>query len=275
MTRADIDSRRSVKAVRTGPPGLALRLLAATSFLTRAPLGRSRVFSADEVGRGSLMFPLVGAGIGALQLLPTLGAGAFALQLPHLVEALLGILLLVFATGALHLDALADMSDGFGGGRTGDDTLRIMREPTIGAYGGTALALALMTRLLLLHALLGLGAHSLVVAASALSRWTAVLLGWRLPYAGPRGSGLGSAITDHVGLPEVMGATALVFAITTLCAGARAAFLVAAVCVTAGLSARLCLRRIGGVTGDTLGATIEVSELVALFVAVSLWSGDA
>ncbi len=95
------------------------RLLAAVSFLTRLPAPRNSVFEAGDVGRATVFFPLVGALIGliqiaALQLFP---AAARENTLKAVLIAALLVVVNVFVTGVLHLDGLADMADGFGGGR--------------------------------------------------------------------------------------------------------------------------------------------------------------
>lgn len=253
-------------------PAAWVRLLAATTFLTRLPVGRGYAFDAEQVGRGSLLFPIVGAGLGVVQLVPAGAAAAASVPLPPFVAALVGTVLLALATGALHLDALADASDGLGGGRTREDALRIMRDPSVGAYGAISIAIALIGRVILLDALLGLDAAPAVVASAALSRWSATAVGWRAPYARDDPEGVGAAIAHRVGPLEVWGSAALALGIALLCVGPRGIALAVAVGATALAGARVSLRRIGGVTGDTLGATVEVCDLMALTAAVALWS---
>lgn len=255
--------------------GSSSRLLTATSFLTRLPVGRRHSFGAEDVGRSTPLFPLVGAGLGALQLVPGAIAAALSLELPSYSTAFLGIVLLVFATGAFHLDALADFFDGFGGGKTREDVLRIMRDHAVGAYGGTALVLALIGRLVFLCALLDQGAGAVAVVAGALSRWISALIGWATPYARAGEPGLGVALTDYVRGRDIAGATTIALVVTALAAGVGGAWLVVVAGAVGALTRRACRRRIGGVTGDTLGATTEISELAVLCAGILSYSVDA
>ncbi len=109
---------------------------AAIAFLTRLPAPSRMAFDAKDIGRSARWFPLIGLMIGgflvaALQL--------FTLVFPPLVTAFLIAAIDALLTGALHLDGLADTADGFGGGRTREDVLRIMRDHAIGSYGAVAL----------------------------------------------------------------------------------------------------------------------------------------
>jgi len=217
-----------------------------------------------------------GALIGGLQ------AGAvwaFSSRMPAPLTAALVLVLSALLTGAPHLDGLADMADGFGGGRTREDVLRIMRDHAIGAYGAVALILLLAVRAAALTALIG--AHhaepTLIIAAS-LARWTAVPLGRFLPYARGRDpnsdsaqpGGLGAALTDHVGPTELLGATFFAGAVAIGLGGTQGAIAWGAVALfTFGLG-RECANRIGGVTGDTMGACTELCEALVYVVAVAI-----
>ena len=121
-------------------PAAELRgLAAAVAFLTRIPVGRWIRLDAADIARGSAVFPLVGAGIGA-----AVGGIAQALSgsLTPPLAAVLGIAVGAALTGALHLDALADAADALGA-QTRERALEIMRDHSIGAYGGVALVLDL------------------------------------------------------------------------------------------------------------------------------------
>jgi len=180
------------------------------------------------------------------------------------VIVLTGILL----TGALHFDGLADMADGFGGGRTRDDVLRIMRDHHIGTYGAIALLMALLLQIIAIANLIERDvADRFLVVAPAASRWAMVLLGRRLPYARPD-AGLGRALTNHVRNREVWGATALILAIAIVVAHWSG---VVSLCITLALTGGVglaCLRRIGGIIGDTLGANAVLCETMVFVAAV-------
>ena len=239
--------------------------LTALAFLTRIPV-RNAVCTPEAIGRSASMFPVVGALVGAVEVLVLwMCRRAMPPTLTATVIVLTGIVL----TGALHLDGLADTTDGFGGGRTREDVLRIMRDHQIGTYGAIALIMALLLQIGAIATLIerDVAARFLVVAAAA-SRWAMVLLGRRLPYARPD-VGLGRALTDHVRNREVWQSTAFVLAITTVLArGSGIVSLALTLALTVGVGFG-CWRRIGGITGDTLGANAVLCETIVLVAAVA------
>src|SRR5438093_1570044 len=126
--------------------------VAAVTFLTRVPLGRRIEVDATDVGRGAVLFPLVGAGIGALA---GLAAAGLEGPVPPLVAGGLAVGIAVALTGALHVDALADTADALGTG-TREQALEIMRDPRLGAFGVAAVALALLVEITVLVVLIAL-----------------------------------------------------------------------------------------------------------------------
>jgi adenosylcobinamide-GDP ribazoletransferase len=194
--------------------------------------------------------------------------------MPPTLCAMLLVGLSAWVTGAIHLDGLADMADGFGGGRTRDDVLRIMRDPVIGSYGAVALVLVITMKVAALATLLERDAAlPFLVAAPALSRWTIVGLAAWLPYARPEG-GLGEAVTREHDTAGLLVATALTAAVTigalrtdSVMPWALAALVMVAI-------GRVARRRIGGVTGDVFGASVELTE-ITVFVGGVLLTGRA
>jgi adenosylcobinamide-GDP ribazoletransferase len=248
-------------------------LFAAITFLTRIPLSSKWNFDARDVGKSTIFFPLVGAGIG--------GAGAIIFNLfilwfghqrvPSLLTAAIITLVTAWITGALHLDGLADMADGFGGGHTREDVLRIMRDHVIGAYGAVALILLLLIKISALSLLIEHSiASSYLIVAPALARWATVPLGKFLPYARRDGAGLGAAVTDYVGWNELLGATIITSILLYLIIGWHGIICWIIVYLTTYINGRLCMRRIGGVTGDTLGANTEICEMIVLLTGTFL-----
>lgn len=241
-----------------------MRLAAcAITFLTRLPVARGSAFDGKTVARSARWFPLVGGLLGGIY------AGAAWVLAPRFPPAVTAVLLAALdaaLTGAMHLDGLADTADGFGGGRSREDVLRIMRDHAVGSYGAVAVALAVALKIAAVTALAGTPAIGpALFLAPLLGRWAAVLLGATRPYA--------RAIEDQgTGSPtRWMGRTELAVA-TVTAAAASAAFgwrgLAAGVLAAgvAGLWGWRCARRIGGVTGDTLGAAVVAAECVVLLV---------
>jgi len=242
-------------------------LLVAIGFLTRVPVP-SRVFDdAAARARSLAWYPLVGALIGVL-----LGALAWALPdaKPLLVAAIV-LVAWVSITGALHLDGLADSSDAWIGGMGGtwDErrarTLAIMKDPRCGPAGVTALALLLLLKFAAL-ASVAADAWAWLWLVPLLARAAATAAFMATPYV--RSGGLGSALAEA---PRVACALALVCA-TAACAlaGMRGALALALAVVVLLLWRHACMRRLGGITGDTAGALIELVE-AAVLVGVALY----
>jgi adenosylcobinamide-GDP ribazoletransferase len=245
-------------------------LLVAAVFLTRVPVPIEAT-SAD-VRAATRWFPAIGAALG------TLAASAAwvlaRLDVPPLLSATLLIGVGAWVTGAIHLDGLADMADGFGGGRTKDDTLRIMRDPRVGSFGAVALIVVLALKIAALTALIERRIDpAALITAPALSRWTVVALGRWLPYARAEG-GLGRAATQSDDVWGLLIATIIAVAVSIAAAGIGALTLWAGTLAVAGYVGRAASRHIGGVTGDVFGASVELSETAVLIIAV-LVSGRA
>ncbi len=248
------------------------QFLAAIAFLTRLPVGRHFNFDAKDVARSQRWFPVVGALLGGIS------AGAawvLALRLPPLLVAVLVTALDAWLTGALHLDGLADTADGFGGGATREDVLRIMRDHAIGSYGAVAVVLALAWKIAAITSLIGSAQMvPALVLAPAVGRWSAVLLSATQPYARPVSDDHPKSVGSParlVGRFEAAFATILVFVAAPLCDFRRGPLACSLVALGCFLWAWRCRRRIGGVTGDTLGAAVVGSECLVLliFIAVS------
>ncbi len=237
---------------------LTIDLAVAFQFLTRLPVPRVP-FAPGSLARSAAFFPVVGC---------TLGAGAALLHrllVPHLsrnTSALAVVLALVLATGALHEDGLADAADGFGGGRDRDHTLQILRDSRIGSYGALALVFSVLARLLLLASIpLGHVAGYLVTAGT-LSRWSSLPL-MALPAA--RGQdGQGARVARQASRATLLAGSLLAAGISFLSLRRAAVVPILLTVAIAALSGRFFLRRIGGVTGDCFGATIQLSEVAVL-----------
>jgi cobalamin 5'-phosphate synthase/cobalamin synthase len=244
-------------------------LLSAVAFLTRIPVPAFVHTNDANLRRSARWFPIVGLLLG---LIYAAAAWLAAPQFPALVVAVLLLVLDACLTGALHLDGLADMADGFGGGRTREDVLRIMRDHTIGSYGGTALVLLLLFKAACLSDLvMRKHALSVVIVAPALSRWSIVLLSRSVPYARRETD---EAAAGAGGLAQWISRFDLIFA-TASCAILPFIFEMkqilacwAAVALVTLFVARICSRRIRGITGDTLGANVVISEAVQFAVAI-------
>lgn len=236
----------------------------ATSFLTRLPIGRWVAVDGPTVAAAAPLYPLVGAGIGAA------GGVTVALlsgPLPGAAAATIAVATVAVVTGAMHLDALADAADALGG-TSPARRLEIMRDHAVGSFGAAAVALGVVLLVALVAELDAAGtAVEAWAAAAAVGRAAALPLSWRLPYVRPDGQG--RALSRARGREAVAGA-GVAAAIVLLALGANGLWLVAAAAATTAACGAFFRRWIGGVTGDALGATIQLAELAALATAVAV-----
>jgi adenosylcobinamide-GDP ribazoletransferase len=234
------------------------------TFLTRVPIGRRVDVVAADVARGAVLFPVVGAGIGWVG---GLAAAALEGPLPPIVAGALGAAVAVCLTGGLHVDALADCADALGTERA--RALEIMRDPRIGAFGAAAVAVALVVESGSLGALAERGnAVAGFLVAGALSRATAPLLAQAVPYA--RASGAGAVLSRGVVAAAPLAGAALAVATSALLFGWVGLEVVAGAGALAAACGLASWRWLGGVTGDTLGSTIQLTEIAALVGLVAL-----
>ena len=239
---------------------LCVDMATAFQFLTRIPMP-SLLFESDSLSRAVKFFPLVGL---------VVGAGVVLLQkvlISHLSRPLVALLLLtylVFITGCLHEDGLADTADALGGGWDRDQILLIMKDSRIGSYGATALVLSLLARYLLLALLPLEHFAAYVISAHVLCRWTSLPLSYFLPPAREQ-DGQGARIAKLTSLPSLIFGS--VFSITVAVFALRwsaiAPLLAATLAVI--LSGWFYMRKINGVTGDCFGATNQLTEIAVLF----------
>jgi cobalamin 5'-phosphate synthase/cobalamin synthase len=247
------------------PGGSVRAAAAALAFLTRVPVGRLTALGADDVARGAVLFPHVGAGIGAL-----VGGIAVGLdsRLTLLLAAALAVAVEALVTGAIHLDALADTADALGA-PTRERALVVMREPTIGSFGATALALDLLVKTAALAALLdGPNPVLAATAAFALGRAAPLALSWALPYA-RAGGGLGVSLAGAARAPWLAAGLLLGIGVAVGALGLRGLWLAAGAAGAVIVVGLVVWRRFGGVTGDVLGAAVELATTLALVAAAA------
>ena len=237
-------------------------MIAALAFLT--PLGGAR----DPDRTTFDWFPLVGALIGAAVGLVWWGANELW---PPLVAAALAVAADVALTGALHVDGLADTADGVLPHLDRDRRLAVMAEPDVGAFGVTAVVLTLGLRVAVLASLRP--DVALLAALWCASRTLMAVTARSVPYARPQG-GLAAAFLGRSPVTVALVGTVLAAAIAVFAtdvgpahAGAALAALVAAGAAVVALARH----RLGGFTGDVLGAAGIVGETVALLVAAARW----
>lgn len=238
---------------------------AAVSFLTCIPVGARVDCRAADVARGSLFFPLVGAGIGGLAWLVATGLDNF---LGVFLAATVAIAAEATLTGGIHFDGLADAADALGA-RSRERALEIMRDGSIGAFGALALVLDVLLKLGAIAALVqGPDSLKALVAAYAAGRAAPIALAWWLPYA-RSGVGSGRALTDAPAWPKA-GALVLASGIVFAALGLEGAVVIASASLCVLGVGLLAARRLQGVTGDVLGAATELATTGALLAALAV-----
>lgn len=238
----------------------------ALSFLTLAKLPefRTRPFDPKELASSFAFFPLVGAFLGSIAIaLIVLGSH----RLPAFPLAVWLVAIWSLLTRGLHLDGLADCADGIGGAYEPDRRLIIMKDSRVGAFGVIALVVDLVLKAGLLEVLVARNALGAVLVVPCLSRLAMVLAAARGTYARPEG-GLGKPFLQHMRHRDWLGASALALALAVPAVGAPALLYFALTLVVVAAVRYLSSRTLGGITGDVLGATNEISEIVLLTLAV-------
>jgi len=258
----------SVQTLRTQ----ANLFLIALAFFTRIPVGEKINFSQQNLNHASRYFSLVGWIIGAISGLLFLLA---LYVLPIHIAVVFSMLFTVLLTGSFHEDGLADTCDGFGGGWTKQRKLEIMKDSRLGTYGAVAIWFALTLKLIALFSLAELGFEFVILGlliAHPLSRSVATSMIFFLVYVSDDNTDdnnakikplaekqhfLDFSVSLAIGLFALFLATniALIIIITLV--------------ITYLLLAGLFKKQIGGFTGDTLGATQQVSEIVIYLVLIA------
>lgn len=232
----------------------------AVAFLTRLPMPHPDGAMPPNFVRAHRMFPVVGALIGAAVGLLCLGLRYAGV--PDLAAAALALGGSAILTGALHEDGLADVADGFGGGRNLEAKLEIMRDSRLGTYGAVGLLVSFAAKLSALAAIPDSHVVPALIAAHALARGILPAMSMNLPYA--RKDGLArKAGQPDAAISAMAGGLALVIALLSL-SWSNALFAALAAGLCGFCMAWLAMRQIGGQTGDVLGGAEQVSETAIL-----------
>jgi adenosylcobinamide-GDP ribazoletransferase len=209
-------------------------------------------------------FPVVGVGVGLV--VGGVYAGGSEL-LPPLPAAGVAVVAGICLTGAFHEDGLGDTADAFAGGWDRDSTVRILEDPRLGTFGALAVAASLLLRVVAVAALAPGAALAALPAAHALSRAAAV--GAMTTFPAAADTGLGASYALALSRRRALMGVAAGLAVALALLGVNAIWAAAATALAAFLLGRLAVRRIGGVTGDVLGAVEQLGEILVLLAAVA------
>ena len=238
----------------------------ALQFLTRLPVKPKGEWLDKHIAQSVLYYPLVGALIGTMLWC----AGELLSASSPMLAAVVLLVLWVLITGGLHLDGLADSADAWAGGY-GDKqrSLDIMKDPAAGPLAVVVLILLLLTKLVALMTLLETQQLWGLFIAPILGRLSVIALFVSTPYV--RKQGLGSAMSEHLNRDYAYGVIFCVMVLLVLFFPVKILLLtmVASVLVLAFLR-QLMKQRLQGMTGDTIGASLEIIETVSLLVIAFL-----
>ncbi len=233
----------------------------AIRFLTIFPAPYNGPEGPNDLGRAIAFFPLVGLVIGIV-----LGGLAYLLRsiFPTTIVAALLVTALVILTGAHHLDGLADTCDGMVAGRTRIQRLEIMSDTRVGTFGIAGVCLILLLKYAIFSATTGIAA---MLVFPTVSRWT--MSGDMLLFPSARDSGSGYSAKQGAGWPGFAAGGLITLVVCILCLGiVQGALLMAGLFALSVALGALLTAIYGGLTGDSYGAIIEITEALALLLTI-------
>jgi len=243
------------------------RFLIALQFLTILPIRIKSKILAEDFGKSLLFFPAVGVLIGVmltlalflLKFLPTLVIGAFILVLSIII------------TGGIHLDGFADTCDGFYGNRPKERTLEIMRDSKVGVMGVIGIVSLLLLKFSLIVNISQGVLWKILIVMVVFGRWSQVLACYISEYA--RKEGKAKYFVEYASGDEFRIGTFFTLVLFFVLLGLKGVVLFAFSLVPVILFINYAKKKIGGMTGDTIGAASEVSEIIILFFGLFYLGG--
>lgn len=242
-------------------------LLLLFQFMTRLPIPVKLEYDADEVGKSMKLVPIIGIVIGGILWGAYLLMGRY-INNPYALTTLI-VLLEVILTGGLHLDGLADTFDGIFSYRSKHRMLEIMKDSRLGSNGALALIIYFLLKIFLIVEV----GFAIILIMPVIARLNSVLNAAIGPYA--RATGMGKSIVEHTNGLGVLISTILTSLYVYFIGwhfggvefGLKLLTIIPLVMLPGAFFAKLMGRKIGGVTGDTLGAVVEMTEVLVVFFA--------
>ena len=245
------------------------RLVFAIQFMTRIPIRANVDVEREELPRIAAFFPVVGLCVGAFSALLAWAAHFLGYSLFTSAAAVLGSALI---TGGLHIDGLCDSFDALGSSRTRDQMLEIMKDSRLGTMGGIALVFDILLKVLLYSRLspdFSAFSDYLLIAAVPIAGRLMLCTGTTMSKCA-RPGGMGSLFIDGMGWPDLIRCSALTFALLLAFAGFfRALSSIVLLPLAGWLVSALVSKKLGGITGDTMGMLNELGELLFLITAIA------
>lgn len=240
------------------------RLLVALQFLTIIPFKIKGKVEDKDLGRSLIYFPIVGLLIGLF----LAGIAYISSSLPPLIMSVLILSAWVIITGGIHLDGLADTCDGFYGNRPKEDILKIMRDSRIGTMGAAGIALTLLFKFAVLSSIRPEYLWKVLIIAVVFARWSQAFACVTSKYA--RNEGKAKYFIEYAKKGDVFTGAVFALLLSWLFMGIRGVILFVIMSVVVFIFIQYAKRKIGGMTGDTIGATNEIAESATLLFSLIL-----
>lgn len=238
----------------------------ALQFLTILPVKIKAGIKDEDFGRSLLYFPAVGLLIGVIL---SITSHIFSFM-PLAAQGAIVLLISVLITGAIHLDGFADTCDGLSVSHSKKKALAIMRDSRAGAMAAIGIVMILLIKLSFIMSVPPYHMGRSLIMMSVFSRWSQVFACYVSDYA--RKDGKAKNFISYAGKKEVIPGAIFVFILFLALSGPSGILIFALSCILTGLFIRYIKKRLGGMTGDTIGATNEVAEVIVLLFII-IFSG--
>ncbi len=235
--------------------------LLALQFLTIIPV-RIKEISGQKIAASMAYFPLVGLFLGMI--LTGVNLVLSYLGFPYLALNVILVVVLIIITGGMHLDGLSDTADAFLSGKPREEMLNIMRDSHVGVMGVLSLISIILLKIVLLFSIGGFSRVNAIILMCIVSRWSVVLIMFFFPYA--RQEGKAGLFIRGMNLKIFILSTIVAITCAFVIWDIKGLIVLLIAAIFAWIIGKFVSRKIGGITGDTLGATIELTEVVTLLI---------
>lgn len=242
------------------------RFLIALQFLTVLPFNIKKRIEEEDFGRSLVYFPIVGLLLGLF----LAGVAYISVFLPPLVMSVLILVAWTAITGGIHLDGFADTCDGFYGNRRKEDILKIMRDSRIGTMGAAGVVMLLLFKFAVLSSIRSEDLWKVLIVTVVFARWSQVLACSMSKYA--RDEGKAKYFIEYAKKTDMFIGALFILILNWFLMGTSGVILFALLTATIFIFMQYVKRKIGGMTGDTIGATNEIAEASALLFSLILLS---
>jgi len=240
------------------------RFLIALQFLTILPFNNKVRIGGEDFGRSLVYFPIVGLLLGLF----LAGVAYISASLPPIVISVLILVAWTVITGGIHLDGFADTCDGFYGNRRKEDILKIMRDSRIGTMGAAGVALLLLFKFATLSSIRSEDLWKVLIMTAAFARWSQVFACFTSGYA--RDEGKAKYFIAYAKKTDMFIGALFMLALNWFLMGIKGIILFALLVATVFLFIQYAKKKIGGMTGDTIGATNEIAEAATILFSIML-----